>query len=86
MFQTGVSALAAVILIYVLVSPRTTGLAYRNVVRNFTAALLFFSFIELLEFFDLETLSEPFNVLFSIALVYLLWTTVMALCVREELG
>lgn len=72
-FHAVLSALSAVIIIYVLSSKKTVGLAFGKSFRELAIALLLFSVIGVLEVIGLESLTGVLDALFSIGLFYIIW-------------
>lgn len=83
--HAGGSALAVIILIYILASKKTTGLAYSDSIKRFGISLLIYSLAGVAEVLGLGTLELPFHLLFLLFLVYTLWYTITKyICPTEE--
>ncbi|HLE06314.1 MAG TPA: hypothetical protein VI790_03100 [Candidatus Nanoarchaeia archaeon] len=72
-FHAVLSAVAAVIIIYVLTSKKTIGLAFGKSFRELAGVLLLFAIIGLLELIGLESVSGVLDAVFAIGLFYIIW-------------
>jgi len=72
-FHAVLSAVSAVIIIYVLSSKKTVGLAFGKSFREFAVVLLLFGVIGVMEFIGLESATGVLDAVFSVGLFYIIW-------------